>query len=72
MDIKEFKAGAMKNGAGYNYFLPKKINHSYALTDENIYELQDKKIKFQLRKLEKEGIIMDIGPDGGGHWEVGE
>ena len=39
MDIKDFKAGAMKNGAGYKYFLPEKINHSYVWTDETINEL---------------------------------
>ncbi|HPC36776.1 MAG TPA: Fic family protein [Candidatus Marinimicrobia bacterium] len=42
MDIKDFKAGAMKNGTGYKYFLPEKINHSYVWTDETINELLEK------------------------------
>ncbi len=42
MDIKDFKAGAIKNGAGYKYFLPEKINHSYVWTDETINELLEK------------------------------
>lgn len=29
MDIRDFKAGKLKNGAGYKFFLPEKINHSY-------------------------------------------
>ncbi len=39
MDIKDFKAGAIRNGTGYKYFLPEKINHSYVWTDETINEL---------------------------------
>jgi Fic family protein len=42
MDIKDFKAGAIRNGAGYKYFLPEKINHSYVWTDETINELLEK------------------------------
>jgi len=34
MDIRDFKAGTLRNGAGYNYFLPEKINHSYVWTRE--------------------------------------
>jgi hypothetical protein len=67
MDIKDFKAGAMKNGAGYKYFLPGKINHSYVWTDETINKLvskrQNKKIKSQLPKLQNEEMIRRIGPD---------
>ena len=33
MKLKDFKAGTFKNGAGYKYFLPEKINHSYVWTD---------------------------------------
>ena len=39
MDIKDFKAGRMIDGAGYKYFLPEKINHSYVWTDETINKL---------------------------------
>ena len=39
MDIKDFKAGAIRNGAGYKYFLPEKINHSYVWSDETINKL---------------------------------
>ena len=39
MDIKDFKAGTLKSGAGYKYFLPEKINHSYVWTDETINKL---------------------------------
>ena len=74
MDIKDFKAGAMKNGAGYKYFLPEKINHSYVWTDETINELvseqQDIEFKSQLPQLQNEGIIRRIGPDRNRHWEV--
>ena len=76
MDIKDFKAGAMKNGAGYKYFLPEKINHSYVWTDETINELvseqQDIEFKSQLPQLQNEEMIRRIGPDRGGHREVGE
>ena len=74
MEIKDFKAGTMRNGVGYKYFLPEKINHSYVWTDETINELlneqQDIEFKLQLRKLQKEGIIKHIGPAKGGHWEI--
>ena len=39
MDIKDFKAGRMIDGAGYKDFLPEKINHSYVWTDETINKL---------------------------------
>ena len=42
MDIRDFKAGTLRNGAGYKYFLPEKINHSYVWTDETINELLEK------------------------------
>jgi len=39
MDIRDFKAGTLRNGAGYKYFLPEKINHSYVWTDKTINKL---------------------------------
>jgi hypothetical protein len=36
MDIRDFKAGTLRNGEGYKYFLPEKINHSFVSTDESI------------------------------------
>lgn len=76
MDIKDFKVGAMKNGAEYNYFLPEKINHSYVCTDEIINEIvneqQNKKSKSQLQQTLKEDIIKRIGLTKSGHWEVRE
>ncbi|HHW19605.1 MAG TPA: hypothetical protein GXX27_00445 [Thermodesulfovibrio thiophilus] len=39
MNIKDFKAGTMINGAGYKYFLLEKINRSYVWTDETINKL---------------------------------
>lgn len=39
MNIKDFKAGTMINGAGYKYFLMEKINRSYVWTDETINKL---------------------------------
>ncbi|GAB6279517.1 MAG TPA: cell filamentation protein Fic [Bacteroidales bacterium] len=39
MDIRDFKAGTLRNGAGYKYFLPEKINHSFVWTDETINKL---------------------------------
>lgn len=42
MEIKDFKAGVIRNGAEYKYFLPEKINHSYIWTDETINELLEK------------------------------
>lgn len=39
MDIRDFKAGTLRNGAGYKYFLPEKINHSYVWSDETINKL---------------------------------
>ena len=36
MNIKDFKSGTFKNGAGYKYFLPEKINHSYVWTDVTV------------------------------------
>jgi Fic family protein len=39
MDISEFKAGTWRRGNHYRYFLPEKINHSFAWTDEGINEM---------------------------------
>ncbi|MBP7152649.1 MAG: Fic family protein [Paludibacteraceae bacterium] len=37
--MRDFKAGTLRNGAGYKYFLPEKINHSFVWTDETINKL---------------------------------
>src|SRR4030043_1184187 len=42
MDIADFKAGVMRKGNQYRYFLPEKINHSFYWTDEAISELLEK------------------------------
>ena len=42
MDIDNFKAGIMRKGYRYHYFLPEKINHSFYWTDEAINELLEK------------------------------
>ena len=42
MDIANFKAGSLKKGYQYSYFLPEKINHSFIWTDGSINELLEK------------------------------
>lgn len=42
MDIKDFKAGILRKGYKYQYFLPEKINHSFFWTEEAINELLEK------------------------------
>lgn len=42
MDIKNFKAGTLRKGYQYQYFLPEKINHSFFWRDEAINELLEK------------------------------
>ncbi len=42
MDIKDFKAGSLRKGYEYQYFLPEKINHSFYWKDEIINELLEK------------------------------
>jgi Fic family protein len=42
MDIKEFKAGTMKKGYEYMYFMPENINHGYFWTDDIINELLER------------------------------
>jgi len=42
LDIDNFKAGIMRKGYRYHYFLPEKINHSFYWTDEAINELLEK------------------------------
>jgi Fic family protein len=42
MNIADFKAGSLRKGYKYNYFLPEKINHSFYWTDESINELLEK------------------------------
>jgi len=42
MNIKDFKAGTLKQGYEYQYFLPEKINHSFFWTDKIINELLEK------------------------------
>jgi len=42
MNILDFKAGTMKKGYEYMYFMPEKINHGYFWTDDAINELLEK------------------------------
>lgn len=42
MDINEFKAGSLRNGYQYQYFLPEKVNQSYFWTDPAINELLER------------------------------
>jgi Fic family protein len=42
VNIIDFKAGTWRNGRGYQYFLPEKINHPFIWTDEAINELLEK------------------------------
>src|SRR4030042_1235353 len=42
MNIDDFKAGSLRKGYQYSYFLPEKINHSFCWTDEAINELLEK------------------------------
>ncbi len=42
MNIGDFKAGLLRKGYQYSYFLPEKINHSFCWTDEAINELLEK------------------------------
>lgn len=42
MDIKNFKAGAYRKGYKYRYFVPEKINHGFAWTDDAINELLER------------------------------
>jgi len=42
LDIDNFKAGIMRKGYRYSYFLPEKINHSFYWTDEAINGLLEK------------------------------
>lgn len=42
MDIADFKAGCLKKGYRYSYFLPEKINHGFIWTDGTINELLEK------------------------------
>ncbi len=39
MDFRDFKAGGLKKGYQYQYFLPEKINHGFQWTDDSINEL---------------------------------
>src|SRR3972149_6984630 len=39
MDIRNFKAGVIRAGFNYQYFLPEKINHAFFWTDESINAL---------------------------------
>lgn len=42
MDISDYKAGSYKQGYGYNYFLPSKINHSWIFSDPQVQVLLSK------------------------------
>ena len=42
MDIANYKAGTIKKGYQYRYFLPEKINHSFYWTDGTINALLEK------------------------------
>ncbi len=42
MDIANYKAGSMRKGYQYQYFLPEKINHSFYWTDGTINALLEK------------------------------
>jgi Fic family protein len=50
LNIKDFKAGVLKRGYKYQYFLPEKINHTYTWSDEGINELLEK-ASFKLGEL---------------------
>lgn len=50
MDIRDFKAGSLRKGYQYHYFLPEKVNHSFFWTDESINELLEK-ASFKLGEL---------------------
>jgi len=39
MDIKDFKAGTLRKGYRYEYFMPEKVNHAFFWTDEALNEL---------------------------------
>ncbi len=42
MNIQDFKAGSLREGYKYSYFLPEKINHSFYWTDKAINALLEK------------------------------
>lgn len=42
MDIKNFKSGSLKKGFQYDYFLPKKINHSFSWNNSKVSQLLEK------------------------------
>jgi len=42
VNIKDYKAGTLRKGYQYQYFLPGKINHSFFWSDETINELLEK------------------------------
>ncbi|RPJ62903.1 MAG: Fic family protein [Dehalococcoidia bacterium] len=42
MNIQDFKAGKLRKGYKYSYFLPEKINHSFYWTDKAINALLEK------------------------------
>ena len=42
MDIKDFKAGKLKQAYKYNYFLPENINHSFSWSNIKIGQLLEK------------------------------
>lgn len=42
MNISDFRAGTLRKGYQYKYFLPEKINHSFFWTDEGINELLER------------------------------
>ena len=42
MNIDDFKAGSLKKGFQYQYFLPEKINHSFFWTDPSLNELLER------------------------------
>ncbi|MCB1172423.1 MAG: Fic family protein [Leptospiraceae bacterium] len=42
MDIKEFKAGSLRKGYEYEYFMPEKINHGFVWSDDVIGEQLEK------------------------------
>jgi len=42
MDIREFKAGYLRKGYKYQYFLPEPINHEFTLSDSIISSLLEK------------------------------
>ncbi|MBN2535387.1 MAG: Fic family protein [Spirochaetales bacterium] len=42
MNMKDFKAGSLRKGFQYQYFLPEKINHAFFWSNESINELPEK------------------------------